>query len=87
MSKPDKNCPICYETYGEQSDGSFLCKDGIDNSNFETPCKHYICVKCCLGLIKDKNEDDDEVKCPMCREDWTEWVFNRYGSDSDSDDE
>lgn len=81
-------CPICFHSYGTQPDESFLCRDGIDNSNFESACKHYICVTCVYELSKQ-----DEVRCPMCREDWTDWVNSHYcnstteDEDEESDDE
>jgi len=84
----EKECPICYEIYGEQEDGNFLCKDGKCNSGYETECKHYICVKCCKTLrnkfIEDEDEDEEEedeekkVRCPLCREDWTDWIGSHY---------
>ena len=87
-------CPICYKTYGIQHDGSFLCKDGKHNSDYAESCKHYICTECCYQLSKQKN-----VKCPMCREDWDEWLrtldedsdhnsddYSDEDSDEDSDD-
>jgi len=84
-------CPICYEAYGEKPDGSFLPKDGKHNSDYQEACNHYTCIKCCVGLIKDKCKSCDTVKCPLCREDWTEWIFSHYSEDdydfSDDDEE
>ena len=74
----DTECPICYTPYGEQEDGSFLCKDGKENSGIMTPCKHYICVNCCWILMKL-----DHVACPLCREDWTHWIHSHYYSDDE----
>ena len=77
----EEECPICYNKYGEQSDGEFLCKDGKCNSDMSDLCTHYICVKCCKILrnnfIEDEDEDN-EVNCPLCREDWTEWIKGHY---------
>ena len=70
---PDKHCPNCNATYGVQNDGEFLCYDGIHNSFLETTCTHYICVYCIRKLTKQK-----EVQCPICCEDWTEWIHNAY---------
>jgi hypothetical protein len=78
----DDSCPICYLEYGLQEDGTFLCKDGIDNSGYESSCKHYICVKCCWQLSRI-----EEVRCPLCREDWTEWIFEHYEDEDDDDSE
>ena len=85
MNHLDHSCPICYLNYGEQEDGSFLCKDGIDNSDYESPCKHYICVTCCRKMCKVASEAKDEVRCPLCREDWTQWIFNNRDYDEDEE--
>lgn len=75
-------CCICYYNYGLQEDGSFLCKDGICNSEMykhnPSLCTHYVCERCCLILIQNTI-----VKCPLCREDWTEWIHSHYYTDSD----
>lgn len=68
-------CCICFESYGLQSDGSFLCEDGKFNSNFAEGCKHSCCYNCCVSLYDNMI---DEVRCPICREDWTEWIQDTY---------
>ena len=78
-------CPICYEAYGEKPDGSYLCKDGKDNSGYKEECKHYVCVECCKKLVKDVCRCCDTVKCPLCREDWTDWIFSHYGEESEAE--
>jgi hypothetical protein len=75
----DDTCPICYNKYGIQEDGRFLTKDGKDNSDYKEVCNHYICFDCCYSLSKQSS-----VNCPLCREDWTEWIHSHY---TDSDDE
>ena len=77
----EEPCPICLTHYGEQDDGSFLTKDGKDNSDYAEVCDHYVCHKCCWRLSKQEH-----VKCPLCREDWTDWIHSRY-TESDDDDE
>jgi len=77
-----EECPICYRHYGEQDDGyTFLTKDGKDNSDYAEVCKHYVCHACCWELSKQKY-----VKCPLCREDWTDWIHTHY-TESDDEDE
>jgi hypothetical protein len=73
----EKSCPICFEKYGQQEDGSFRCKDSIDNSNHEnvSNCKHYICVPCCQTLY---DRSTGSIACPICRADWTEWITDSY---------
>ena len=73
-----EECPICYKQYGEQEDGSFLTKDGKKNSCCAEECSHYICYECCWRLAKQ-----DIVLCPLCREDWTDWIHSRYDSDDE----
>jgi hypothetical protein len=83
--KLDEECPICYTKYGRQEDGSFLCMDSINNSALASTstCTHYICAHCCWELSRM-----EQVRCPLCREDWSEWVHQRYTDiDSDSSDD
>ena len=75
-----KECPICFTRYGKQPDDTFLCRDGIDNSDFKTDCTHYICVICAREMSRQ-----EEIKCPLCREDWTDWMHSHYYTDSDDD--
>ena len=75
-------CPICYTNYGEQDDGTFLTKDGKDNSDYADVCNHYICYKCCWELSKK-----EDVKCPLCREDWTDWIHSHYYEEDDDEED
>jgi len=76
-------CPICYNTYGYQPDGwSFLTKDGKNNSDMADVCKHYVCVICCYQLSKQ-----EIVLCPLCREDWTEWIHTHYDEEEEEDED
>lgn len=72
-----EECPICYNHYGEQDDGTFLCKDGSSNSSCKSNCKHHCCVKCIKELAKENNRTYD-VKCPICRESWAHWLDLNY---------
>lgn len=85
-SKEDNTCRICFEKFGEQENGSFRCKDSIDNSNDENinNCKHYICVPCCQTLY---DTSTGSIACPICRADWTKWITDRYADDDDDDDD
>lgn len=75
-------CPICYRTHGEQDDGYFLVFNGKDNYNdFREICKHYICTECCAILAQQET-----VSCPLCREDWTDWIHACYLTDSEEED-
>ena len=51
-------------------------EDGPVNSDYITECRHMICVECCQ---KESNiKDGREVLCPICRRDWTEWIYEHY---------
>lgn len=85
MTDKCPECPICYTPYGEQEDGSILPKDGKNNSDKAADCKHYFCVKCIIALLKtnietwgDRGWQDANIKCPLCREDWTMFILDRY---------
>ena len=85
----DDLCPICFEEYGDKEDGSFLCKDGKDNSNFAEICAHYFCVKC-ISKLRESNicaccGELCTTTCPICREDWTDYLSHRTFSEDDED--
>jgi hypothetical protein len=87
MSSSDKDeCPICLQTF-EETRTSF---DGPCNSDIPTNCTHYLCI-CCWEEIFERSCNCCGVKCPLCREDITEWLFSHYpldyDSESDSDDD
>lgn len=78
----DNECPICYRTYSR----GLLLKDGKCNSAHKQNCCHYICVECCYEFgnilnnqIYEWSESNVvEIKCPLCREDWTDWILENY---------
>ena len=72
-----EECPICYNHYGEQEDGTFLCKNGSSNSNEKKNCSHYCCVKC-IDILKEDNYNNSNGKCPICRESWGVWLEELY---------
>ena len=71
----EKECPICYETYG----------NGIPmfgkTEVYETDCKHYFCDDCCYQLSRKARYEP--VYCPFCRDDWTEFLWEYYINQSD----
>jgi hypothetical protein len=77
--KPEE-CVICYEPFGWLRDSeTFYYKSGKCFSKFAGECKHYICEDCETGLIRDKcpcEECEDPVTCPLCREDWSDYLMN-----------
>jgi len=76
----DEECPICYSEYSRELG---ILKDGICNSGYETNCTHWVCMDCCETL-----SEYEDVKCPLCREDWSYWLETHYGeaiSDTDSE--
>jgi hypothetical protein len=72
-SQEREECPICLKLIGEQEDGSFLTRNGKDNSHYAEVCKHYVCNDCCWLLSQQET-----VLCPICRESWTEWIHATY---------
>ena len=73
-----EECPICYNHYGEQEDGTFLCKDGTTNSSrFKGNCTHHCCVEC-IKEIALADRDYFQGKCPLCRESWAGWLQLNY---------
>ena len=81
----DENCSICYRKYGLQSNGIFLCKDGHSNSDYITTCEHWFCCNCI-----DKFYIEQVYNCPICNENWLQWIKSRhfylYHNDDDDDD-
>jgi len=70
-------CPICFDEYGCQKDGTFLCKDGKVNSFYADKCNHYFCFKCINKFGKCECGCIKKTTCPLCREDWTEYLISR----------
>jgi len=89
----NEECPVCFEKYwfkhGERYILVMPC-DGIENwGGYNTNCKHYICCCCVDNYCELKPE---EQRCPLCREDWSEWIgdmieYNKNKDSSDDDDE
>ena len=73
-----KECPICLCTYAEG--GSPF--DSPCETNIQSKCKHYLCMEC-WKEIYNRACQCCIVKCPLCREDITEWLFSNYDSDED----
>lgn len=76
-------CPICYDPfvyYPVDWSNNF---DGKDRrSAYTNKCKHCICKGCCRELSKQRS-----VACPLCREDWTEFIHTYYGPAEEEDEE
>ena len=62
----DEPCPICLTEHGGND-----VWDGPMNSDLPTRCNHWLCTACWDGLVDTR---PDEVRCPVCREDVTEWA-------------
>jgi hypothetical protein len=79
----DENCPVCFETYGLQEDGSFLYKDGVSNSYLKGHnCKHYLCINC-WDIMYEK----EIYNCPLCRENLKFWIINYDSWEDETEDE
>ena len=79
----DEQCPICFELYGEDGD-FFRCKDGIENSEIISKCRHWCCVHCWQSIYNLHKEND---YCPLCREDITDWLKTHYASEDEDEEE
>lgn len=80
----DNSCPVCFEPYvrGERpKHGKCNTDHGINSK-----CQHYICYDCCLSLGRIVQNEDRPVTCPMCREDWTAFVWETYMNETDDSD-
>ena len=85
-----QECPVCYTEFSQ------TVIDGKDNSDSAEVCKHYLCVPCCQTLYNNlrkefkkggwgKKGKTPDVKCPICREDWTEWILSHYNDEEEED--
>jgi hypothetical protein len=39
-----------------------------NRTNTKTDCKHSLCYRCWSKMLFDKDDDEEYVKCPMCRQ-------------------
>ena len=62
----DDACPVCLTEHGGDD-----VWDGPMNSDIPTRCNHWLCTACWDGLVESR---PDEVRCPVCREDVTDWA-------------
>jgi hypothetical protein len=70
-------CPICYDNYGIQEDGTVLGYHGKFNSGggYGEKCEHFVCCNCFDKLrVLNLNDNNDGVCCPICREDWSDYL-------------
>ncbi len=79
MIEDDKNCYICRVEYNRDT---YILKDGPENSGVykNCPCRHYFCVPCIEQMFYH-----DINTCPICRFDWTEWIYTHYNENSEDD--
>jgi len=40
-----------------------------NRTDTKTCCKHSLCYRCWSKMVNDKDEDEEYVKCPICRQD------------------
>jgi hypothetical protein len=69
-------CPVCFLDMQE-------CApiDGPTNSDIATKCMHYLCVSCWQTLYITRN-----ARCPLCREDVSEWLYTHYETEDEDED-
>lgn len=80
--KDTELCPICYE--------SFLKIEmvGKCTTDLEEDCQHMVCLDCLYDMAAYLPEN--EHRCPLCREDWEEYIYeflleDEYDEDEDDD--
>ena len=65
-----EECPICFSEYSE-------C--GMKHKEENDKCKHSICLACCYTFGEMLVCDDNyNVLCPLCRENWNEWMYDNF---------
>ncbi len=67
LCQPPSECPICFESpiggaFGKKWDGPIMGDE-------PTRCTHLLCNRCWDAL--------PEMLCPICRDDVSEWMFQR----------
>lgn len=89
MSFNDDACPICFRDYGFQPDGSFLVKDspnrlanfhdGFKSNDECIKCNHWVCIDCVKEQFNNSRSQEQPTRicCPICRVDWTNFVYMR----------
>ena len=68
-------CPVCLAEHGGND-----VWDGPMNSDIPTRCNHWLCTACWDGVA---NAGQGQVRCPVCREDVTDWAVRYLESDED----
>ena len=63
-------CPVCFAERGEE-----VVWDGPMNSAYPTRCNHRLCTACWQNLV---DHTPGAVRCPVCREDVTDWAMGHY---------
>ena len=66
-------CPVCHEKPD--------IRDGPMNSDVPTRCTHWACVICWERIAHH------DKRCPVCRDDLTNWFAWRSREDEDTEDE
>ena len=68
-----EECPVCHEKPD--------IWDGPMNSDVPTRCTHWACMICWERIARR------DKRCPICRDDLTDWFAWRYEEDEDEEDE
>ena len=62
-----EECPVCHEKPAVW--------DGPMNSDIPTRCPHFLCTECWQNLYdRYASNTTDEVRCPICRDDVSNWA-------------
>lgn len=71
---PSDGCGICYEIEGRVFDSP-------RESEMDSTCLHYLCTECWQSIL-----DTEDLRCPICRVDITDWITNYYPLSEDESD-
>ena len=73
LAAPPEECPICMEPFGPKRTPL-----GPIMGDMPTSCRHYLCQTCWLvGYARTAAP----IRCPLCREDVTNWFSKRMMAD------
>ena len=73
LAAPPEECPICMEPFGPER-----APLGPIMGDMPTSCRHYLCQTC---WIDGYTRTAPPTRCPLCREDVSDWCWKRMYCD------
>lgn len=71
------SCPVCYENYSDE-----LKEFGKCNTLLVEDCQHTLCMECLNSISK---LPEYQHRCPICREDWEDFIYEYFIADEADD--